>query len=105
MAETLEKLVALRHLKLAEILTFMARSYGLGDVEALNSAQQASLREEAEGMIDEHIAAISDAEPIEMASLDARLNRSEVGRLLNELHEIDEQLLDIQDEDDDPEES
>ena len=105
MTETLEKLVSLRHVKLAEILAFMARSYGLGDFEALNAARQASLREEAEGMIDEHSAATSDAEPVEMASLDARLNRSEVGRLLNELHEIDEELLDIQDQDMDPEES
>jgi len=40
-----------------------------------------------------------------MASLDARLNRIEVGRLLNELHEIDEEILDIQDEDIDREEN
>jgi hypothetical protein len=105
MSDNLETLVALRHKKIAEILAFMAKSYGLGDFNALDPAKQEQLRNEVEGLVDEHNEAISAAEPIEMASLDARLNRTEVGRLLNELHEIDEEILDIQDEDIDREES
>ena len=100
--DNLENLVALRHQKMAEILGFMAKSYGLGDFGAVPSTEQARLREEAENIVDEHNEARGEAEPVAMASLDARLNRSEVGRLLNELHEIDEQILDIQDDDIDP---
>jgi hypothetical protein len=99
MSDNLGTLVTQRHKKIAEILAFVAKSYELGDFDTLASAKQEQLREEVEGLIDEHNEAISAAEPIEMASLDARLNRSEVGRLLNELHEIDEEILDIQDED------
>jgi hypothetical protein len=99
MSDDLETLVALRHNKIAEILAFVAKSYELGDFHTLDASKQENLRDEVEGLIEEHNEAISAAEPIEMASLDARLNWSEVGRLLNELHEIDEEILDIQDED------
>ena len=99
MSDNLETLVALRRNKITEILAFVAKSYELGDFDTLDSAKQEHLRQEVEGLIGEHNDAISTAEPIEMASLDARLNRFEVGRLLNELHEIDEEILDIQDED------
>src|ERR1700753_2959563 len=105
MSDNLETLVALRHSKISEILTFVAKSYELGDFDALDPTKQEQLRNEVEGLVDEHNAAISAAEPIEMASLDARLNRTEIGRLLNELHEIDEEILDIQDEDIDREET
>jgi len=101
--DNLEKLVALRHQKMTEILGFMAKSYGLGAFGAVPPAEQERLREEAENIVDEHNEALGEAEPVAMASLDARLNRAEAGRLLNELHEIDEQILDIQDEDIDPE--
>lgn len=99
MSDNLATLIALRHQKVAEILAHVAKSYELGDFDTLDSAKQEHLREEVEGLIDEHNEVISDAEPVEMASLDARLNRSEIGRLLNELHEIDEEILDIQDDD------
>jgi len=99
MSDNLETLVALRHKKVSEILTFVAKSYELGDFGTLDSAKQEQLRNEVDGLVGEHNEAIGVAEPIEMASLDARLNRTEVGRLLNELHEIDEEILDIQDED------
>jgi hypothetical protein len=105
MSDDLETLVALRHKKIGEILAFVAKSYELGDFQSLDSAKQQQLREEVEDLIDQHNEAVTDVEPIEMASLDARLNRAEVGRLLNELHEIDEEILDIQDEDIDPSES
>ena len=104
MSDNLETLVALRHRKFSEILTFMAKSYELGGFDTLDSAKQEQLRNEVEGLVDEHNEAIGAAEPIEMASLDTRLNRTEIGRLLNELHEIDEEILDIRDDDIDPEE-
>ena len=105
MSDNLETLVAVRHKKISEILAFVAKSHGLGDFATLDAAKQEQLRGEVEGLVDEHNEAISAAEPVEMASLDARLNRTEVGRLLNELREIDEEILDIQDEDIDREET
>src|SRR4029077_2427487 len=70
MSDNLETLVALRHRKFSEILTFMAKSYELGGFDTLDSAKQEQLRNEVEGLVDEHNEAIGAAEPIEMASLD-----------------------------------
>lgn len=105
MSDDLETLAALRQNKISEILAFVTKSYELGEFHTLDSAKQEHLRGEVEDLIDEHNEAIGNGEQIEMASLDARLNRSEVGRLLNELHEIDEEILDIQDDDIDRDEN
>ena len=88
--------------KTREILTLVATSYGLGDVNSLEPSRLEQLNEEVEEIIEQHDEALNEGETSEeWRALDERLARTEIGRLLQERHEIAEQILDAEDDDDD----
>ncbi len=85
--------------KTREIEAYVAKALGLGDITALNPQTMRRLEEEVEQMIEQHDEAFNQDKTFEQWQiLDRRLNKTEVGRLLQERHEIAEQILDIQDE-------
>jgi hypothetical protein len=87
--------------KTQEILKLVASSYGLGDVGALEPSKLQQLHEEIEEIIEQYDVALNEGEtPEEWRALDERLAKTEIGRLLQERHEIAEQLFDLQDDDD-----
>jgi hypothetical protein len=99
-----EQILAL-HAKLGdktqEILKLVASSYGLGDVNSLEPSKLEQLDEEIEEIIDQHEEALLEGDsPEEWRALDERRAQTEIGRLLQERHEIAEQLFDLEDDDD-----
>jgi hypothetical protein len=88
--------------KTREILTLVANSYGLGDVNSLEPSRLKQVSEEIVEIIEQHDQALNEGEtPEEWRALDDRLGRTEIGRLLQERHEIAEQILDAEDDEDD----
>ena len=86
--------------KTQEILTLVATSYGLGDVNSLEPSRLEQLNEEIEEIIEQHEEALLEGDtPEEWRALDERLARTDIGRLLQQRHEISEQILDLQDDD------
>ena len=87
--------------KTREILTLVANSYGLGDINSLEPSRLEQLNEEIEEIIDQHGEALLEGDSQEeWRALDERLAQTEIGRLLQERHEIAEQILDAEDDDD-----
>jgi hypothetical protein len=83
--------------KTQEILKLVANSYGLGDVASLDASQLQRLNEEIDDIIDQHEETLLEGDTVEeWRALDERLARTEIGRLLQERHEISEQILDLQ---------
>jgi hypothetical protein len=88
--------------KTREILTLVANSYGLGAVSSLEPSSLEQLNEEVDEIIEQHDEALNEGETSEeWRALDERLAATEIGRLLQERHEIAEQILDADDDDDD----
>ena len=88
--------------KTREILTLVANSYGLGAVSSLEPSRLEQLNEEVEEIIEQHDEALNEGETSEeWRALDEGLARTEIGRLLQERHEIAEQILDAEDDEDD----
>ena len=86
--------------KTQEILKLVASSYGLGDVGSLKPSRLQQLQEEIEEIVEQHDEALNEGDtPEAWRALDERLSRTEIGRLLQERHEIAEQILDLQDDD------
>ena len=87
--------------KTQEILKLVASSCGLGDVGSLEPSKLQQLHEEIEEIVEQHDEALNEGDtPEEWRALDERLSRTEIGRLLQERHEIAEQLFDLEDDDD-----
>ena len=85
--------------KTREILTLVANSYGLGDVNSLEPSRLKQLSEEIVEIIEQHDEALNEGNPPEeWRALDDRLGRTEIGRLLQERHEIAAQILDDEDD-------
>jgi hypothetical protein len=85
--------------KTQEILKLVANSYGVGDVASLDASQLQRLNEEIEEIIDQYDEALLEGDsPEAWRALDERLARTEIGRLLQERHEISEQILDLKDD-------
>ena len=100
-AETTDLHAKLRS-KTREILTLVANSYGLGAVSSLEPSSLEQLNEEVDEIIEQHDEALNEGETSEeWRALDERLAATEIGRLLQERHEIAEQILDADDDDDD----
>ncbi|WLA62360.1 hypothetical protein [Bradyrhizobium diazoefficiens] len=86
--------------KTQEILKLVASSYGLGDIGSLEECKLQHLHEEIEEIIDQHDEALMEGDtPEEWRALDGRLAKTELGRLLQERHEVAEQILNLLDED------
>jgi len=101
MSTELTELHAKLRSKTREILTLVANSYGLGAVSSLEPSRLEQLNEEVEEIIEQHDEALNEGETSEeWRALDERLARTEIGRLLQERHEIAEQILDAEDDDD-----
>jgi predicted Zn-dependent peptidase len=102
MSTELTELHAKLRSKTREILTLVANSYGLGAVSSLEPSRLEQLNEEVEEIIEQHDEALNEGETSEeWRALDERLARTEIGRLLQERHEIAEQILDAEDDEDD----
>ena len=100
-AETTDLHAKLRS-KTREILTLVANSYGMGDVNSLEPSRLEQLNEEIDEIIEQYDEALNDGKtPEEWRALDESLARTEIGRLLQERHEIAEQILDAEDDEDD----
>ena len=90
--------------KTQEILKLVATSYGLGDLDSLEPSKQQQLEDEIEEIIAQHEDALHEGDAVEeWRALDERLAKTEIGQLLQERHEIEQQILDLRDEDNDPE--
>jgi hypothetical protein len=73
-------------------------AFGLGDVNDLDPPALRRLEEDIEGMIEEHEEALVEGDTIEeWQARDRRLAETEIGRLMQEHHEIAEQILDLSD--------
>jgi hypothetical protein len=95
--ELLRKLNA----KSEEIERFVAKAYKIGDIGNLDPTAMQRLEIEVEQLIERHADALLDGETIEeWRALDQRLAETEIGRLLQERHEIFEQILDLRDGED-----
>ena len=102
MSTELTELHAKLRSKTREILTLVANSYGLGAVSSLEPSSLEQLNEEVDEIIEQHDEALNEGETSEeWRALDERLAATEIGRLLQERHEIAEQILDADDDDDD----
>ena len=87
--------------KTQEILKFVAKTYGLGDVASLEANKLQQLKSEVDEVIDQYEEALLEGDtPEEWRALDERLAQTAIGRLLQEHHEINEQILDLQDDED-----
>ena len=87
--------------KTREILTLVANSYGLGDINALEPSRLERLNEKVEEIIVQHEEALLEGDsPEAWRALDQRLTRTEIGRLLRERHAIRELILNLRDDDD-----
>jgi hypothetical protein len=76
----------------------VAKALGLGEMEHLSPAALRSLEDEVETTIEEHAEALVEGDSIgEWRALDARLASTKIGRLMQERHEIAEQILDMRD--------
>jgi hypothetical protein len=88
--------------KTQEILKLVAKSYGLGDVASLDTNKLQQLNGEIAEIIDQHEEALIEGDnPEAWRALDERLAQTEIGRLLQERHQISEQIEDLLDDDDD----
>jgi AAA+ superfamily predicted ATPase len=80
-----------------EIESVVAKAYGI-DVDDLDPSARRRLEDEVEALIEEHEEALHEGDTVEeWRALDQRLAQTEVGRLLQERHEIAEQILDLRD--------
>ena len=87
-------------IKTREILTLVANSYGLGDINALEPSKLEQLNEKIEEIIVKHEEALIEGDsPEAWRALDERLAQTEIGRLLQERHKTSEQILDLLDDD------
>jgi hypothetical protein len=85
-----------------QLLALVANSYRLGAVSSLEPGRLEELNEEIEEIIEQHDEALNEGDTSEAwRALDERLARTEIGRLLQERHEIAEQILDAEDDEDD----
>jgi hypothetical protein len=86
--------------KRLEILKLVANAYGVEDVASLDASRWQRLNEEIEELIDQYDEALIESDsPEAWRALDERLGQTKIGRLLQERHEIAEQILDAEDED------
>jgi hypothetical protein len=87
--ELLRKLNA----KTGEIERFVAKAYEIGDIDDLDPPAMQRLEKEVEQLIEQHEDALLEGETVEeWRALDQRLAETEIGRLLQERHEIFEQI-------------
>jgi hypothetical protein len=94
-----QELDLLRNLnaKTREIESVVAKAYGIG-VHHLDPSARRRLEDEVEALIDEHEGTLHEGDAIEeWRALDQRLAQTDVGRLLQERHQIAEQILDLRD--------
>ena len=85
-----------------EIRKLVAIAYGWGDVASLGASKLQQLNSDVEEIIDQHEEALLEGEtPQEWHALDERLARTEIGRLLQERHEIEEQIFEAEEDEDD----
>jgi len=94
-----QELELLRNLsaRTREIESVVAKAYGI-DVHHLDPAARRRLEDEVEALIEEHEEALHEGDTVEeWRALDQRLAQTEIGRLLQERHEIAEQILDLRD--------
>jgi hypothetical protein len=82
--------------KTQEILKLVANTY--------DASQWQRLNEEIEELIDQYDEALIESDsPEAWRALDERLAQTKIGRLLQERHEIAEQILDAEEDDEDGE--
>jgi hypothetical protein len=87
--------------KTQEILKLVANTYGVEDVASLDASQWQRLNEEIEELIDQYDEALIESDsPEAWRALDERLAETKIGRLLQERHEIAEQILDAEEDED-----
>jgi hypothetical protein len=99
-AELISALYTMLEDKMREIRKLVASSYGLGDVDSLETSKLGQLNEEIEEIVEKNEEALHEGQtPEEWRALDERLAQTEIGRLLQERHEIAEHLMDLQDDD------
>ena len=73
-------------------------------IVALHASQWQRLNEEIEELIDQYDEALIESDiPEAWRALDERLAQTKIGRLLRERHEIAEQILDAEEDDEDGE--
>ena len=101
-AELISALSAKLRDKTQEILKLVAITYGLGDVASLEASKLQQLNSEVDEIIQQHEEALLEGDtPEEWHALDQRLEQTEIGRLLQERHEIAELIFDAEDDEDD----
>jgi len=87
--------------KTEEIERFVAKAYEIGDIGNLDPTAMQRLEIEVEQLIEQHADALLEGETVEeWRAVDQRLAETEIGRLLQERHEIFEQILDLHDDED-----
>jgi hypothetical protein len=80
----------------------LANTHGVEDVASLDASQLQRLYEEIEEIIDQYDEALLENDsPEAWRALDEWLARTKIGRLLQERHEIAEQILDAEEDDED----
>ena len=90
--------------KTQEILKLVANTHGVEDVASLDASQLQRLNEEIKEIIDQYDEALLENDsPEAWRALNERLARTKIGRLLQERHEIAEQILDAEEDDEDGE--
>jgi hypothetical protein len=94
-----QELELLRNLsaKTREIESVVAKAYGI-DVDDLDPSARRRLEDEVEALIEEHEEALHEGDTVEeWRALDQRLSQTEIGRLLQQRHDLAEQILDLRD--------
>jgi hypothetical protein len=82
--------------KTEEIERVVAKAFGLGDVDKLDPSALRRLKKDVELIIEEHEEAILEGQTVEeWEAPDQRLAATEIGRLMQEHHEIAEQIVDL----------
>ena len=82
--------------KTRQIESVVAKAYGIGD--DLDASARRRLEDEVAALIEEHEEALHEGDTVEeWRALDQRLAQTDVGRLLEERHQIAERILDLRD--------
>src|SRR5436305_14827970 len=83
--------------KCQKIDVLVSEVLGVGDLSDLDQNQRERIEAEVEGLIDQHFEATFGAAVEVWQSSDQRFVATHVGRLLQERHEISQQILDLRD--------
>ena len=82
-----------------ELRAFVSKTLGFGDLANLDKNQRGQIEDEVEDLIEKHDEALHDFDNAEeWKAQESRIAATPIGKLLQEPHEISEQILDLRDD-------